>query len=54
MAGTRERDVTRVASVREISRLCDCEWMPVFARKRVAGWLLAFASRSCRFHGGRP
>jgi hypothetical protein len=49
--GLTERDVLRVASVREISRLCDCTWLPVFEQRRVTGWLLTFAARSCRFHG---
>jgi hypothetical protein len=52
--GLTERDVLRVASVRDISRLCDCTWSPMFARTRIAGWLLTLAARSCRFHGRRP
>ena len=51
MIGLTERDVLRVASVREISRLCDCAWEPMFEQRRVSGWLLTFAARSCRFHG---
>jgi hypothetical protein len=51
--GFTERDVLRVDSVRDISRLCECTWSPMFASRRPAGWLLTFADRSCRFHGGR-
>lgn len=30
-----EREVLRVTSVRDISRLCECTWMPVYVRRRV-------------------
>lgn len=53
MIGLTERDVMRVDSVRDISRLCECTWVPMFTGRRVTGWLLTFAARSCRFHGRR-
>jgi hypothetical protein len=49
-----EREVLRVTSVRDISRLCECTWMPVYVRRRVSGWVLSLVSRACRFHGRQP
>ena len=51
MSGVTGRMVLAVASVRDIPRLCACEWEPQFALGRVAGWRLAVAECGCRFHG---
>jgi hypothetical protein len=53
--GVTGRGAVRAASHRDIPRLCGCTWAPALEAGRVAGWLLAFADRSCPFHGaGRP
>jgi hypothetical protein len=48
------RELTQVRGIRDIPRLCECDWRPVFEWQSPTGWRLAFAARECRFHGVRP